>query len=877
MLTDWMLRLRALARRPAVEHDIDDELRFHLDHQIESYIAKGYDRAEALRLAHLEFGGVDQVKEEYREALGVRIIEDLRRDIGYALRTLRRSPGFTATALISIALGVGGTTAAFTLLDCVLLRPLPFPEPQRLVLLYQTQLSSGYARIVTSGPNYRDWKTMSESFESMGAYTVLSTNLSGRGEALRVDGVAAAADVFTTLRVQPSVGRGFTADDERRGAPAAVLLSDNLARALFVTPEATVGQTIRLDDEPYEIIGVLPAQFAFPTPSAQLWVPLRFPFLDESNRSNLSLGVIARLRDGVTRDTARADLAAIARRLERAYPKDNTGMGAMAVDLHDVLSPESRMLVVAVFGAAACLLFIACTNLATLLLGRSMARRQELAVRLATGAGRERLVRQLVTESTVLALLGSALGVLVAVQATPSLVRLVPDALPVNGPPHVDLRILAFALLIIATTSLVFGVAVAWPSVDRVNLTAARGRTIVAGRDRARAALVLAEVAGTVTLLVVAALMVKALWRVQAIDPGFRTEGVLTLRTALPMPRYGTVAARATFYQRVLSDVRALPGVSSAAYVSFLPMVFGGGIFPVGPPGAEADASATLRASIRFITPGFFATLRVPMRRGRDLNDSDTRTAPSVTIISESLARRLWPGQDPIGRRINVAFADRTVVGVVSDIAVRGFERSSEPQVYFPVEQVPDGFLLFHIPKDLTIRAHGDAAALALAPAVRRIISEADTQQPVSNVRLLRDVTEGQTAPRRAQLVALSLFTIIAFMLAAVGIHGLVSFNVSRRVPEIGVRLALGAEPRDVLWMFLRQGLSLGAIGVALGIPLAYVLGRTIGGLLFRVSPGDPESYGGAMLVATVLIVTGSLRPALQAARVDPSVTMRAE
>ena len=686
----------------------------------------------------------------------------------------------------------------------------------------------------------------------------------------------AASDVFTALGVQAR-GRALTVDDDRESAPAVVVLSDQTAHALFAAPDEALGQVIRLDDQPYEVVGIMPATFAFPTPAAQLWTSPRSRFNDYDDRSNLHLGVVGRLRTGVTIDQARTDLTAIAKQLERAYPNENAGMGAIAVDLRDVVSPQSRLLVIAVFGAAFCLLLIACTNLANLLLGRSLARRRELAVRAAIGAGRGRLVRQLLTENAVLAIAGGAIGLWIAAFVTPFLTRLIPNALPVNGAPTIDVRVVTFAALTTILSALGAGMIPGWRSTEDPDATVLRQHTAGAGPNRLRAMLVLAEIVGTVTLLVGAGLLTKALWHVQAVDPGFRPDGVLTLRTALPMPAYSNVALRAQFYNRVLTEVRATPGVVSAGYTSFLPMVFGGGIFDATRPGGVNDSRGGISTSIRYITPEFFETVRIPIRRGRDVSDRDTRTAPFVTVISESLARQLWPVDDPIGRQLNVAFADRTVVGVVGDIAVRGIERTSEPQVYLPLQQVRDGWLLFHVPKDLAIRAKDDATALSLAPVVRRIIHAVDPGQPVSDVRLLSDVTEAQTTARRAQINVLALFAGIAVLLASVGIHGMLTFAVSTRRQEVGIRLAIGAARGDILGMFLRQGLTLGAIGIVFGVPCAYLLGRALSGLLFGVSPADAFVYVGASALALVMAVSGSLRPAMQAASVDPVTTMRAE
>ena len=797
-------------------------------------------------------------------------------DLRWTLRTLGQSPGFTLTAVSVAALGMGANTAAFTLLNHVLLRSLPFPHPEQLVMVYLTQPANGYARLELSPPNYLDLRAMSKSFVTVSAYSGLSINLSGQGDPQRLEGANIGADVLRILGVQPALGRAFTADDERNDTPDSVLLSDHLWRSVFGADANVLGRTIILDDQPYTIIRVMPATFAFPSRDAQLWLPLRLPPLLPKERTDYYLNGIARLRKGVSLGQARADLNIAASQLEHAYPKDNAGIGATALEMREVVSPRSRMLIVAVFGAAFCVLLIACSNLANLLLARAMTRRREIAVRIAIGAGRERLLRQLLTENLVLAAVGGMFGLLLATFATPWLARLVPDSLPVSSVPKVDLRVFAFAAALTLVSSIAFGVGPALRACGRADMNALRGRSAGGGKsDRLRSALVLAEVAGTVVLLIAAGLLVKALWRVQGVNPGFRAEGVLTMRTVLLMPKYTATAQRTRFYSSVLSQARTLPGVTSAAYISFLPMVMRGGIRPVKLPGMSDEEALRARVSLRFVTPDFFKTLSIPLREGRDVSDADTGTSPLVALISESFARRYWPGQDPIGRHLEAESFDCTVVGVVADISVRGLEQSSEPQVYLSSQQVPDGSTPWYAPKDLVIRAAGNP--ISLAPALRRIIHQADPEQDISDVRLLEDIVAGETASRRAQLRVLGAFAIIAFLLAAVGIHGLLSFAVSTRTQEVGVRIALGATRSDILGMFLCQGLVLGIAGVMLAAPLAYIAARGMTSLLFGVQPGDSLIYAAAALLALVMTLAGSLRPALRAAGVDPAITIRSE
>ncbi len=798
----------------------------------------------------------------------------LRQDLRYTARTLARSPGFALTAILVLALGVGANTAAFSVTDFVLIRPLPFAEPDRLLKLWQRQ--PGYSRMELSPPNYRDWKRMSQSFQGIGAFWDVSVNLVGQGEPERLDAASVTADLFPLLGVHPLLGRLFTAEEDREGAAGTLLLSHQLWRTLFGGDASVIGRWVNLDNEPYTVIGVMPPDFHFPTHTGELWTPMRFAEQSFQDRDNNYLEVVARLKPGVSLTQARAEMNVVAGQLERQYPKEDKQVGANVIRLRDEMSQQSRLLLIALSAAAGCVLLIACANLANLLLARALARRKELAVRAAMGAGRERLVRQMVTESLVLAALGGALGVLVAFAAVPLLAKLVPSSLPIAEAPTVDFRVLVFAALISGLTGIGFGVVPALRAC-RSDLSALREGTRTGGgrKERLRSALVIAEVMVSVVLLVSAGLLMRAMWRVQATDPGFRPEGVLTLQTALPTPKYDSTERRAQFYDRVLSGAAALPGVSSAAYITSLPMVWGGGIWAVVLQGETQERTASHTASMRFVTPGFFATMGIPLHRGRDVNETDTLDAPFVAVVSESFVRRYWPDQNPLGRHFQFAFHDRMVAGVVGDVRVRGLERPSEPQVYLPYRQVQDGWVTGYLPKHLVVRAAGDPQRLL--PAIRRIIRGADTEQPISDVRMMTDIIAETTASRRAQVRVLGAFAALAFLLAGVGIHGLLSFAVSRRTQEIGVRIALGARPGEIVKMIARQGAALAAAGVLPGAVLAYAAARAIEALLAGVEPGDPLTFTSAMGLCLAMTVLGSFLPALRAVRIDPITAIRSE
>ena len=798
-----------------------------------------------------------------------------RQDLRFTARALARTPGFTLTAILVIALGVGANTAAFSVADFVLLRPLPYPGSDRLVKLWEGR--PGYSRNEVSPANYRDWKSAGTVFESMGAYNPIELNLVGEGDPDRLEAAAVTAEVLPMLRVEPALGRVFAAADDREGAPGTVLLSQGLWQSRFGGDAGVLGRRVMLDGRTHVVIGVMPRGFHFPHRGVALWTPLMFRADAFEDRDDNYLELVARLRPGVSLQAARAEMAVVAGRLEREYPRENEQTGATVIRLRDELPQQSRLLLLTLCGAALCILLIACSNLANLLLARTLARQKELALRTALGAGRDRLVRQLLTESVLLAAMGGGLGLLVAVMAVPLLARLVPDALPIGQAPSLDVRVLLFAGLITGVTAVGFGVLPALRAGRDTGLEGLRdgGGSSGGRKQRLRAVLVVAEVMASVVLLVSSGLLLRALWRVQSLDPGFRSEGVLTLRTALPLPKYDSTARRVEFYRRVLTEVDALPGVESAAYISFLPMAMGGGIWPVGVGGRQVDRRGNTTASLRYITPDFFKTLEIPLRTGRGLAESDRFDSPAVAVVSESFARRYWPDADPLGRTFDFALQERTVVGVVGDIMVRGPEQSSEPQVYLPATQVPDGSIIFYTPKDLVVRSSADPAALL--PAIRDIVRRADPQQPISNVRMLEEIVAETTASRAVQARLLGSLAALALLLAGVGIHGLLSYTVSNRARELGVRMALGAQRRDILEIVLGQGIRLAAAGVALGVVLAHGAARAMSALLASVGPADGATLAVAGALCLAMVIAGSFFPALRAARTDPMAAIKAE
>jgi predicted permease len=798
----------------------------------------------------------------------------LRQDLRYVGRTLRQSPGYALTVIAIAGLGIGATTAAFSITDHVLLRPLPFADADRLVTIWETEQHYEHGEL--SPANFRDWKNQSKSFEAFGAYSSLQVNLAGQGEPEALNGEIMTADVLPMLGVKPVLGRWFSVDDDRHGAPCTVLMSYSLWQARFGGSAAAIGSKVLLDDEPCTLIGVMPAGFAFPRRQDEIWMAARFAEDRFVDRDDTYLVGAAKLRPGVTLAQANSELRVLAAQTERQFPKELKGVSAAASDLHDQISPKSKAMVVALLGASLCVLLIACTNLANLLLARALARRKELAVRAAMGAGRERLVRQLLTESLLLATCGGALGMLIAVTATPLFAALVPTNLPVAALPSADWRVLSFGALATILTGLAFGVLPALKATGVADLREGSRSGVGGRKERLRGVLVVAEIAASMVLLVTSGLLIRAMLRIQGTDPGFRADRVLTLHTPVTGPRYEKTVTRCAFYKRVLDDVRTLPRVEGAAYTSSLPMVWKGGIWIIRVNGQEPVNPSSQRASVRFISPDFFKTLGIPLRLGRDVAESDVLTSPMVAVVSESFAAKYWPVENPVGKRFNGALDDRIVIGVVGDVRVRGLEQYSEPQVYLPYRQVKDGWLAGYIPQDLAIRT-SQSDPTQIASAVRRIIASAEPDLPVTNVRPLSQIVAGETASRRAQLVVLDGFAAIAFLLAAIGIHGLLAYAVSQRTQEIGVRMALGATRGNILRVIVGDAMVLTLIGISAGAALAYASGRGLESLLAGLKPNDVDAFSAGIVLSLVMTIAGSFLPAMRAIRVDPATALRAE
>ena len=806
--------------------------------------------------------------------------EILRQDLRYTARTLAGSRGFAFAAILVTALGVGANTATFSVADFVLVRPLPFKEPNELVRLCEgPKDGSGWGCMNQLSPaNYRDVvHTVNKSVEAWGAWTGAATNLVGTGEPVRISAVQVTPGLLPLLGVPPMMGRTFDSTGTADGDATSVVLSHGLWQSHFGSDAEILGKRLLLDGTPYLVIGVMPPGFRYPSADVQLWMPLPLPLTTFENRNNNYLDAVGRLRDGATFEQARAEIATVFTRLQRDFPETNAETGFSFFRQRDYIMPRNRLMILALCGASLCMLLLTCANLANLLLVRAASRERELAVRAALGAGRDRLVRQMLTESVTLALLGGAAGVGAAALAMPLLTMLVPTGIPLDGGPALDGRVLAIAAMFAALTGVGFGLIPAMRVGGVSGFAALREGARGGGRrQRLRTTLVAIEVAVSVMLLIGAGLFVRAIWRVQAVPPGFNAAGVVTLRTDLPRPKYAEPPARAAYYDRVLAGVRELPGVEQAAYTSGLPMVLTGGIAGVAIPGREVAPSRREGVGIRFVSSQYFGAMQIPLIRGRDVASDDELGRELVAVVSESFVQKYWPNEDGIGKTFEIREQVRTIVGVVGDVKVRGLERTNEPQVYLPAKQPPEvGLGGLYVPKDLVIRA--PTQGLTLVPAVREVIRQVDAEQPIANVRMMSDVVDGQFATRNAQIRILGALAILALLLAGVGIHGLLAFTVAERGREIGVRLALGAGPGAVARMVVGDAARMALIGVIPGVLGAIAAGRAIRALLFGVEPGDPLTIGAAAALCLVTAILASLRPAIRAASVDPISALKAD
>ena len=809
-------------------------------------------------------------------------METMIRDARFALRTMARRPAFTAVAVMIIALGIGANTAIFSLVRVVLLRPLPFANPDRLVMVWEDASFLGFPKNTPAPANYVDWKTRNETFEDMAALRILDFNLTGDGEPEKVYAYGVTSNFFSLLGVEPALGRTLAADDDRADAGKVAVLSYPLWQSRYGGEKGIVGRDILLDDEKYSVVGVMPRGFQVLDPDVRIWVPAGFTPRMLANRGGHSLQVIGRLKPGVTVDEANGDIKTIAAQISRDHPDEADQLGAYVVSLSHELSGETRKPLIVLLVAVAFVLLIASANLANLLLSRALGRSKEVAVRTALGASRPRLVRQLLTESVLLSFIGGVAGVVLAVWSFEFLSQLIPPGLKLFVDLRIDVVVLAFTLILSVITGIVFGLAPALHS-SNVDLNEALkqggGRTsLSAGHRRLQDSMIIGEVALAMVLLVGAGLLIKTFARLRDQYSSLRAESVLALRTQLPENRYEQPAKRFAFYSQVLERVKTLPGVKSAGYTTSVPLDWKGGTNGISIEGRPVERGVIYDANHRQISPDYFTAIGIALEEGRFFNESDSEKTMPVAIVNRTMASQYWPGEDAIGKRFKSSRPESkdpwiTVVGIVADVKQMGAEAPVKTEVYMPYQQVPAQ--PWYAPRDLVIRA--SVPPMSLVSSITSAVHEIDPDQPVSNIRTMKDVLGEEFGQRETGTTLLGVFAALALVLAAIGLYGVLSYFVTQRIPEFGVRMALGARSRDILFLVLRRGMGLVLIGLAIGAAVAFALTRLMQSLLFEVSASDPVVFALIAVLLAGVAFAACVIPALRAARVDPMIALRYE
>jgi predicted permease len=812
-------------------------------------------------------------------------LDSLRQDFRYALRTLRGSPGFTAIAILTLALGIGANTAIFSLVSAVLLRPLPFAEPSRLVLLWENFTGvGGPDRVEPAAATVVQWKARTHSFEDITMFITQPYNLTGGGDPERLMGVRTDTKLFSVLGLRPILGRTFVADDEGPDAAPVAVISERLWIRRFNADPALVGKTIVLDGLARTVIGVVPQEFRFPNTETSVWVPAAYSPAELADANAYNYYAVARLRPGVDLAAAQADLntVALAMQSERA---NGAGQSQFTVTrLQEHLARGARDTLYILLAAVAAIMLITCANVANLLLARGAQRERELAVRKAIGAGRARVLQQLLTESAVLAAGGVVLGVALSTFAFGYLTRLIPRTFPLGAGIGLDWRVLAFTIVLSVITVLMFGAGPAAVAARRGFNDALRsgGTGAATSIGRMRGALVVAEITLTVVLLAAAGLLLRSYAAVLAVDPGFRADHLLLVDTPLSPPKYSKLGDRTEVYRRVLERVRALPGVVNAGYVNLAPLVFKGGRAYVSiegqPPPSQSDFSHHIVAD-RVAGEGYLETLGVPLKSGREFDSRDGPTAAPTVVINEGMARRFWPNEDAVGRRIKVGGPEAdtpwlTVVGVVGDVHQMGLDAAAEPEFFLSANQEVMSSPFFW-PSYLLVRTQTEP--LGLAAAVQSAVWQIDPEQPVASVRSMDNVLDAEVASRNTQLTLVGAFAVLAVLHAAVGLYGVLSFTVARRTSEIGVRMALGAQASTVVADVIRGALRLAALGIVLGLITSFAVTRFLGSFLFGVSPTDPSTLAGVALLLLVVTTLASFVPARRASLIEPVIALRSE
>ena len=894
-MADWKeevsKRLSGLRLAPALEAEIVEELAQHLEQVYERSLKSGASEAEAKETALLELSGDDLLKGIQHSQKPVHhapiletpgrpnMLADSLHDLRYALRTLRKNPGFTIVAIFALALGIGANTAIFSVVNTVLLRPLPYEDPEQLVLVWEDATKHGHPRDVPTAANFIDWRDQNQVFEGMAAYNYESFNLTGTGDPERLHGRRVSADLFRLLEVDAKIGRVFTAAEDQPGSHYVVLISYGLWQRRFGGDPSIVGKALTLNGKSYAVVGVMPADFQFPTKDDQVWVPIAFTPEQAADRTTHYLRVLARLKPSVTLSQAQTEMSTIGTRLQQQYPESNTDVGVAVTSLHEHVVRNIKPSLLILLGAVALVLLIACANVANLLLARAAVRQKEIAVRVALGARRWRLIRQFLTESVLLSTLGGIVGLAIAYVGLILLRSFIPENISQAREITIDFKVLGFTLLVSVVTGVLFGLAPAIQALrfNQIETLKEGGRDAATGGSskRLRSLLVTAEIAISLVLLIGAGLLINSFLRLRNVDPGFRVDNLLTMSIVLPEPKYEEAERRSAFYSELIQRVEALAGVRTAAVTAGLPLYSQGSSItmeiegkPEPPPGQKPTFVATI------ISPEYFDTMGIPLIKGRQLTEQDTRTSPTVVVISETMARQCWPNEDAIGKRIAFGKVRKPedwiqVIGVVKDVR-RLLTMDQKPQMYFSHKQTD-----FFPPQDLVVRTDVDPTSIAAS--VRKVVWEIDQDQPVSDISTMEEILADSIARQRFSMLLLAIFAGVAMVLAGVGIYGVMSYSMAQRTHEIGIRMALGAQTGAVLKLAVGHAMKLVIIGIVVGLIASFALTRLMATMLFGINATDPTTFTLISLLLVAVAAVASYIPARRATKVDPIIALRYE
>ena len=877
-LRAWLVRLAAMFRRSSSDNDFGEELKAHVEMHVEDSLRRGMSAQEARREAIMKLGGVTQTQESYRERRGLPVLETFLQDLQFAARMLRKNPGFTAVAILVMALGIGANTAMFSVVNTVLLKPLAFNDPDRIVTLSSLwKRSAAHGQV--SAPDFRDWHDQSTAFANMAYYGYTSedeTSVSTGSSAEYANVAMVSRDFFQVFHVEPGAGREFSTEEQTKGGAAVVIVSNAYSIAHFGDTSRALGQTLRIFGKTLNVVGVMPASFRFPD-KTDIWFPTNTIFPDTESRSAHNYHVVARLKPDVSLEEAQAQMTAIGTRLEQKYPDSNSGKNVAVTRIRDEMVSDFRLTLWIMLAAVGVVLLIACANLANMLLAKSVARTREIAIRAALGAGRGRILRQLITESLLMGLLAGTLGVLMAFWGERALVVLAPGDVPRLSETHIDLGVLAFALGISLLASILFGLAPAMQTL-RVDLNSSlkQASTRATGggiADRMRGALVIAEIALSMMLLTGAGLLLKSFVALQNVALGFRSDRILVMEADVPASDLESARRGTRFYKDLLDQVATLPGVLNVGATRTTPgHVSSDGGYWIDHLPKELNVTAP-EAVFSVATPGTFATLGIPLISGRDFNESDTYDAPFSAIINQKLAHDAFPGRDPIGYVIYCGLDSLNpmrIVGVVGDVHQYGPARPPSAEIYMAYQQHPQTVA------GMSVLVRTAIDPTALIETMRSKVHALSTDVPVKFTTMEASLSENVAAPRFRTLL-LGIFAALAMCLAMAGVYGVMSYVVGQRANEIGLRMALGASPRDVLRLVLRQALSLTFVGIAIGLAAAAATTQLLASMLFGAKATDPLTYLAVAAFLGVVALAASYIPARRAMHVDPIVALRYE